>query len=61
MSVFVKKHNCNLFRSQFFKELQVCPFVPAFEFAVLFVSSFLVLSSYFYVSLRWAVVPTVKL
>ena len=37
----------------------MCPSVPSFLFAVLFVPSFNVLSGYFYVSLILVVVPTV--
>ena len=37
----------------------MCPSVPSFVFAVLFVPSFNVLSGYFYVSLILLVIPTV--
>ena len=46
LSSFPKNHNCIRFNL-----LQVCPSVPLFLLAVLFIPSFRVLSSYFYVSL----------
>ena len=44
-----------------FNLLQVCPSVPPFVFAVLFILSFYVLWCYFYVSLSLVAVPLFEL
>ena len=54
---FLKTHNCN----PLFNLLEVCPSVPPFVFAVLFLPSFNVLSCYFCVLLNLEAVPRVRI
>ena len=41
--------------------LQVCPSVPTFLFAVIFIPSFKILRDYFYISLKLVAVPAVRI